>query len=138
MNLAAFRARRTLLTLAAVVAALAVSLAGCTAAVPSETPGITGDITYLAISTTSTALVSITVEGGVQPTGAVSDKAVVTVTAKTAIFDADGKRARVDALQVGKSVKVWFEGPVAESYPVQGRAAAVQIVGDAASAPSRK
>ncbi len=75
------------------------------------------------------SLGSITVEGGEQPEGAVSDKAVVNVTKETAIFDADGKASTPDKLQVGTEVKVWFAGPVAESYPVQGTASAVQITG---------
>ena len=96
----------------------------------TETPGITGAITYLAAGTGGAAsLGSITVEGGEQPEGAVSDKAVVKVTKETAIFDAEGKPSTPDKLQVGTEVKVWFTGPVAESYPVQGAASAVQITG---------
>jgi len=99
-------------------------------ALPTETPGITGAITYVAAGT-DVALGTISVEGGTQPEGAVSDKAVVSVTKQTAIFDASGGKATPADLQVGAEVKVWFTGPVAESYPVQGAAAAVQITGEA-------
>jgi len=107
----------------------AVALLGCTSSVPAETPGITGSITYAALNQTPPPLASITVEGGPQPDGAVSDKAVVAVTEKTAVFDAEGGRTDVTALRVGQQVKVWFTGPVAESYPVQGAASAIQITG---------
>ncbi len=125
---------------AAALVALALAVTGCATAtpgtqepsgsVPADTPGITGAITYLAAGTGGAAsLGSITVEGGEQPEGAVSDKAVVKVTKETAIFDADGMASTPDKLQVGTEVKVWFAGPVAESYPVQGTASAVQITG---------
>jgi beta-N-acetylhexosaminidase len=107
-------------------------LAGCAGGVPADTPGITGTITYVALSQTPPPLASITVEGGAQPDGAVSDKAVVAITEKTAIFDAQGARVDAQTLRVGQQVKVWFTGPVAESYPVQGTASAVQIVSAAA------
>ena len=68
-------------------------------------------------------------EGGEQPEGAVSDQAVVNVTKETVIFDANGQPTTPDKLQVGTEVRVWFTGPVAESYPVQGAASAVQITG---------
>jgi len=104
---------------------------GCAPAattVPTETPGVTGEIVYVAISTDAKSLATITVEGGEQPAGAVSDAAVVTVGKDTAVFDAEGKPASAESLTVGTTVRVWFTGPVAESYPVQGRASAVQIV----------
>jgi hypothetical protein len=47
-------------------------------------------------------------------------------------FGADGNAASLDSiarLAKGTRVRVWFEGAVAESYPVQGSAKAVQILG---------
>lgn len=102
-----------------------------TAELPTDPPGITGAITYVAAGTSATSLGSITVEGGEQPAGAVSDKAVVNVTNRTKIFDSSGKPTAADKLQVGVEVEVWFTGPVAESYPVQGAASAIQITGTA-------
>ena len=140
MTLTSSRTRFAQLMTAISLFALVVAVTGCSTAtpgtqepsgsVPTETPGITGAITYLAAGTGGTAsLGSITVEGGEQPEGAVSDKAVVKVTKETAIFDAAGKPTTPDKLQVGTEVKVWFTGPVAESYPVQGAASAVQVTG---------
>jgi len=70
----------------------------------------------------------ILVEGGEQPQGAVSDKASVTVTDATDVFDAAGTLSTWEALAQGQQVEVWFTGPVAESYPVQGTAGAVRIL----------
>ena len=92
------------------------------APLPTDTPGITGAITYLAAGTGGAAsLGSITVEGGEQPEGAVSDKAVVNVTKETAIFDADGKPSTPDKLQVGTEVKVWFTGRLPRATPSKAR-----------------
>lgn len=61
--------------------------------------------------------------------GVVSDKASVQVDSSTQVYDAlEGKESEADALQVGWSVEVIFDGAVAESYPVQGRAKAVNIL----------
>lgn len=49
-----------------------------------------------------------------------SAKAVVGLTPLTWIETARGDRLSMDALVVGQRVAVWFTGPVAESYPVQG------------------
>ena len=74
-------------------------------------------------------LANITVEGGEQPEGAVSDKAVVAVTKQTAIIDAGRSADRRSSAEVGTEVKVWFTGPVAESYPVQGAASRSRLLG---------
>lgn len=59
-----------------------------------------------------------------------SQKASIRLTGKTKIY----RRSGVDLeaidqtrLTTGKQVSVWFEGPVAESYPVQGAAAVVVL-----------
>ena len=118
-------------TVALAGALVIVGVAGCAPAKPTGVPGITGEITYFTIPASSAAIAQITVEGGTQPEGAVSDKAVVAITKKTALLGANGATIKVDALKVGSEVKVWFTGPVAESYPVQGTASAVQLVGAA-------
>jgi beta-N-acetylhexosaminidase len=115
--------RAIALVLAALV--LATALAACAAAPPSETPGITGTITSV---TRTDERVSILVEGGKQPEGAVSDKAQVGVPPEADVFDAQGRKTSSDVLRQGAEVRVWFTGPVAESYPVQGTARAVQVV----------
>lgn len=60
-----------------------------------------------------------------------SSKAKVTVTSATRVFYQEGSaqtRAGVDDISVGDQVRVWFTGPVLESYPVQATARAIAIV----------
>lgn len=59
------------------------------------------------------------------------DRASVRVTTQTAVWappGADVAAPTLDDLAVGQRVAVWFTGPVAESYPVQATAGAVQIL----------
>ena len=44
-------------------------------------------------------------------------------------FDSSGSPTKPSGVGVGTNVRVWFSGAVAESYPVQGTAQAVQILG---------
>lgn len=113
---------RRLLLVTTVAAALLA--AGCAAKVPSAAPGIVGAITSVESSDSG---VTVLVEGGQQPAGAVSDKASVRVTDDTTVIDTDGSSTDPARLATGMRVRVWFEGPVAESYPVQGTAAVVEI-----------
>jgi hypothetical protein len=73
---------------------------------------------------------SFMVEDGVDPGGAAL-AARVTVTASIAILAEDGaggwSLASFDDLVEGARVQVWFDGPVAESYPVQARAGSIVI-----------
>lgn len=104
-------------------------LAGCGAggtSLPSTPAGITGAVTSLVAGDERPA--SMLVEGPAQPAGAVSDKAQVTVGPATQFFDASGKPAKGSGIKTGTQVKVWFDGAVAESYPVQGTAQAIQIL----------
>ena len=55
-----------------------------------------------------------------------SAKASVRILERTAITRGS-ERAGFDALRVGQWVRVWFSGPVAESYPVQATGSAVVI-----------
>ena len=57
-------------------------------------------------------------------------KASVRLTPQTRIRRQGGGAAPPDSLRVGRRVSVWFAGPVAESYPVQGTAAAVVLEND--------
>ena len=64
-------------------------------------------------------------------------KASVTIGGSTRIWAVSGQtvaRVMSDVLRVGASVRVWFDGPVATSYPVQGRAADI-AVGTVSGAP---
>jgi beta-N-acetylhexosaminidase len=118
------------LALAALLALGTLASTGCAPTLPSEPPGITGAVTRLAAGDGRPA--SITVEGQTQPAGALSDKAAITVPPTTMFFDSKGNAASLGAIAhiaIGTKVRVWFNGPVAESYPVQGSAEAVQILG---------
>ena len=117
---------------AILVFAALLGVSGCTrlgdasADAPTTPAGITGEITSVELSERPGIALAMLVEGGKQPTGAVSDKAMVTVTDETRIARAD-EREGARSLAVGMKVRVWFEGPVAESYPVQGTAGFVEI-----------
>lgn len=119
----------------ALLAAMLVStifLMGCSGSKPpEETPGVTGEIKEFRRVDSGTVIATMLVEGGPQPHGAVSDKAMVSLTEETRIFSAEGERIEIgefeDAASDGATASVWFTGPVAESYPVQGTAKAVQL-----------
>ena len=81
-----------------------------TPGMPDTAPSIRGEVTA---ATTQ----SIRVEEN--PTEAYgSAKADVRLTAKTTVFRQDGSVTDASELHKGQIVRVWFTGPVAESYPV--------------------
>lgn len=118
------------LVLALLLAALA--LTACSASLPSDRPGITGTITTVVPGDGRPA--SFLVEAAdPKLTNPVSDKATVNVPPGTQFFDDQGKQATlalVGKIGVGTQVRVWFDGAVTQSYPVQGSAKAVQILGE--------
>jgi hypothetical protein len=81
-------------------------------------PDITGTITHVAPRT-----VRVEEKPG-QPAG--DAKAVVRITAQT-VIERNGQPVDETALQTGQQAKVWFYGPVAESYPVQAEAEGIAI-----------
>lgn len=102
----------------------ACSDAGPGPSVPSEPAGITGRVTVVAANGTYSG--SIKVEAN--PTSPnVGAKAVVTVPASATILSVDRKDVDFRVLATGQWVRVWFNGAVAESYPVQGTAATIVI-----------
>ena len=110
--------------LASLVAALAMSCASQAPRVPSSAPSIEGRVT--AVDRRGERIGSIRVEANPSETSG-SDKAVVYITQATEIVRGDSVRADFAALATGQWVRVWFTGPVRESYPVQADAALVQI-----------
>ena len=102
---------------------------GCADRAPARAPDITGQITRATTSASEgSRRITILVEA-VPGDLSGSPKALVTVDGGTRIFHAGpGVTARVDDLLPGGTVSVWFEGPVAESYPVQGRAGTLMIM----------
>jgi len=95
---------------------------------PNEQPGIRGVITK-ADSTAGSSYVLVE-ENPADSSG--SNKASVRIQDQTKIYRRSGsnlEKIGQSALTIGKKVSVWFEGPVAESYPVQGSAAVVLLEG---------
>ncbi len=56
-----------------------------------------------------------------------SPKAVVRISQRTIVTTPTLTRADYNDLKVGQTVRVWFTGPVRESYPVQAEAGTVVI-----------
>jgi len=127
------RNARALLLVAAATVVLA-TLVGCASTVPADAPGvIVGTVTSLVPGDDRPA--SILVEEPAPPADGTLDKAQVTIAPSTQFFGPDGAEAAASTIVKGASVKVWFEGPVAESYPVQGTARAVQVLEAPATTP---
>ncbi|MDX5474148.1 MAG: YobA family protein [Bacillaceae bacterium] len=102
-------------------------LFGCntTANEPEGKIGIRGTVTDISIDG---EYGSILVEGEIKE-DTDYDKASVRVTKDTLIQkDALSKLFVFKDIQVGDFVEVIFDGPVAESYPVQGTAGVVRII----------
>ena len=119
------RTARILLMVAFAVVAVA-AVVGCSPTLPAEPPGITGTVTSVVPGDDRPA--SILVEGPAQPASSAADKAQITIAPSTQVFGPDGSKAAASTIVQGGSVRVWFEGAVAESYPVQGTAKAVQVL----------
>jgi len=87
------------------------------------TYGVAGFITNI---TENNDLGTILVEGELGKNGADYDKGSVRITVDTVIhFNNEGS---FEDFKLGQYVQVFFEGPVAESYPVQGTARQINIV----------
>ncbi len=92
-------------------------------------PDFTGDIIEVHSIGENNVLGTILVEG----TDVIksSDKYVVTIEMETLVLEQDGKiinHISFAGLEVGQQVRIWFSGPVRESYPAQVDAAQIMIV----------
>ena len=87
--------------------------------------GVAGEILGITASDREDVLGTIEVKGELD-NGAMYDYAMATITPDTAIYLDD--EIGFEDLEVGMYVTVFFDGPVAESYPVQGRAAQVNVI----------
>jgi hypothetical protein len=116
---------------------LALVLLSCTDRAPSRAPDIIGQITRATTSVVDgSRRIAILVEAVPNDLSG-SAKALVTVDRSTRIFHANAKvLPKVEDLLPGTTVSVWFEGPVAESYPVQGRAGTLLIMTGVESPPA--
>jgi hypothetical protein len=92
-------------------------------AVPADITGTIHDLTRNADTGLPVLLV---VDDGAMP-GA-PDRASVSVAADTVVWMLKGGRGTPADLGAGQMVSVWFDGPVAESYPVQAKAGVVRIL----------
>lgn len=120
-------------TLAAV--AVCVALAGCAAdgpSAPESEPDIRGVVTGVSGGETVSLRVVWTDDAAIGAQAGY-DAAQVAVTGDTEVLAraADGSLSAAEAadIAVGTVVEAWFEGPVAESYPVQATAGTVVITG---------
>ena len=119
---------------------LLLALIGCTRGAPDESVGRTDgprhapEPPYIEGVVTSLEPDRLRIEE-VPTDTAGSAKAVAQLTPETRIWRANGARVPATALRVGQWVRAWFTGPVMESYPVQGTAAELIIVGDRAAPP---
>lgn len=116
---------------------LAVVLASCAERAPARVPDITGQITRAIDGPERVTLLIEAVPSDVSG----SPKAMVTVDRSTRLFHANASAGMQDLI-LGATVSVWFEGPVAESYPLQAKAGTLLIQTDAGGptgvpAPSR-
>ena len=87
--------------------------------VPITPPSIIGRVTAIALP------MIVVEENPAEPHG--SAKASVRVTDGSQVLR-QGKVVDIAELQVGQQVKVWFTGPVMESYPLQATAGTIVIV----------
>lgn len=115
------------ISIALAAACLPAMIGGCAAGepgLPAREPYLTGTVTALAGNPPTARVEEI--PGGLESGGA---KAAARITSRTTITR-NGRAVAPAELRVGQRVSLWFRGPVAESYPVQGEAAAISILSD--------
>jgi hypothetical protein len=125
---------RALAALTAILMLGAVVVGGCggptaqpasSATAPPSTPAdITGTIHDLTTADTGLPVLLVVDDGALKGT---VDRASVAVTPDTVVWLLKGGRGSSADLGAGQMVSVWFDGPVAESYPVQARAGEIAI-----------
>jgi Protein of unknown function (DUF3221) len=93
---------------------------------PSQPADITGTIHELTQDPETKLPVLLVVDDGAME-GAL-DRAAVSVTSATVVWLLEGGKGTAADLAAGQMVSVWFDGPVAESYPVQAEAGVVRIL----------
>jgi len=99
---------------------------GCTKEGLSQSIGIRGEIKEIYLSEDNTTISGILVEGEVEE-DTMYDYANVTIDEKTLIYKGE-EEVTIEDLEEGLKVEIIFDGPVAESYPVQGVAERINII----------
>lgn len=95
------------------------SVPDATAAIPRTPPSIIGQTTAIALP------MIVVEEKPTEPHG--SAKARVRITDGTKVMRRGEGVVGAAELRVGQQVKVWFTGPVMESYPLQATAGVIVI-----------
>lgn len=90
-----------------------------TVAIPNTIPSIIGQVTTIALP------MMVVEENPAESHGSL--KASARITVNTQVLRLDKGIANTADLRVGQKVKVWFVGPVMESYPMQGTAGTIVI-----------
>ncbi len=104
------------------------TIVGCSVTQEEDVIGIRGEVTDIDASGSS---ITLMVEGKIEK-DTMYDKARVAVKPETTVVRRqDGADAEADPEDIGlfDKVEVIFEGAVAESYPVQGAAKLIRILG---------
>ena len=111
--------------LATCLAAIAVALTACSLSPPDSEPDIGGPVSQVTESGPGSGSFLVE-ETGVD--GGSANAAVVRVDEGTTILLEDGDGySPGDFAAIGGEVHVWFEGPVAESWPLQATAGTVVV-----------
>ena len=92
---------------------------------PSSPAGITGTIHELTPEADGLPVLLVVDDGAIP--GAI-DRATVSLTRDTVVWTLEGAKGTAADLGAGQMVSVWFDGPVAESYPVQAKAGVIRIL----------
>lgn len=92
--------------------------------IPGTAAGIAGRITVIVPNGSYAGQLKVETDPTSNSSG---PKAIVTVTTSTTIFRLDRTQGDFRDFTPGQWVRVWFNGAVAESYPVQGTGATIVV-----------
>lgn len=109
------------------LAIIAIFAAACGTDGAGDTVGIRGEVTNIAAGQGNTVIL---VEGSVDK-DTMFDKASVTIKPETSVVRMENgseTAAKSEDIKLADTVEVVMDGPVAESYPVQGAAKLVRIL----------
>ena len=110
---------------------VAVALSGCVTPVPPDTdPSIRGVITEVTPGEDASSGAIRVVWHESLGEAYDFDAIAASVDENSEIFDREGDLIGFSGLAVRDVVDVWVKGPVAESYPPQGWADAVRVIGE--------
>lgn len=129
-RLASLPGRLTLMVFAALaVVALGSLLTACSPVPPDIEPTIRGVITQITPGDDGTGTVLIVWHDSLGEVYEL-DSLSATIGEGSDVFDQEGNIIGFTDLQVRDVVDAWVTGPIAESYPPQGTADAVRVIGE--------